>query len=440
MGQYRFAWEVDRADGRLRFGVRWPRLDANGQRTRTAGGHWSYETAWYPNAELRRGALLDKQRELNSGDGPRSVSWATLLDRFDAHLALAKRDHRKIMEQTLASFQLIARPQSAAIDASLCRMYFTQRAAGWVAKLARAVSDQRSAISKNEQQLPTTDRVYALTRGRPPSQSTLDKDWRYLSTFFSWCAAEELIRQNPMKRVPRPGTIEREQDPPAIETFFELLHAVASKSIELDDRQGWHVLLLLAYYIGERQTLLASTWTRKPPKGLTVEFNGKSTPPPWVEFCGAEAGGRALLHMPAESRKGKRRDKLKGVPAFVADRIAVRMSQMEGAGVTTGRLLPSLGRRFDYAAWERICGAAGVDLQFKSMRGSATTQIALDAAEGAAQRFADHSDAAVTRKHYLGRKLVALATAKEAPPAGLPGMPEYGGQGRRDRGTEGRRD
>jgi len=345
----------------------------------------------------RAKAILEQQ--LNSWMQPITTrTWPQLLEEYGVAQAVNSPSHQAKLANVLDLFYRVCQPtHSHLITPAACERYFAARIAGEPRRLNQATSQWES---------------------RPvPAAATLAVEYAMLRAFFAWAVARTYLYATPMDAVARPRIPHRVHRAPREEQWLGLLLAIPAA--DLDDRQAWHLFILVAIATGLReQTLLRTYFGLRVTPAIAREL-GRRHPRGWccVELASVEDHGIGLLHT-YTGKTGK--EQLFGLPPTVNDRIAARVADLP-TGVT--QLFP--WANFQRKAWRRLCRQAGFTGTFQSLRGAAGTRAALARAAEAARSQLAHASVATTRTHYLDEEALARQVADHLPLPELPPLPRY---------------
>lgn len=362
-----------------------------------AGFHAGLKSLSYPSKDIRDRKAREIEAEINSPPSTlNSITWPALLAAYDQHLTLRQKGTQISVAATIRKFtQLIAPPTPWAITAAACRQYLHLRTAG------QPLREKRRWVRVEGVRAQHVERVPVI-----PSSSTLAREYRELHALFEWCIREGFMSGNPLANVPCPAALQRQHIAPNPDQWVALLEAVPRTDVNCIDAQALHLLILLAVTTGKRQDILLRLRIRRTPNE------------PWLELGDTNTHGVALLHCPPS--KHSRHDELIGIPAFVADRLAVRISHLPDNATRLFNL--TWPRR----AWERLQRAVHYEGTFHGLRGASATATAVRRATEEASGLIGHHSTRVTQKHYLeAREIVVAAAAKWRAPVGIPALPAY---------------
>lgn len=330
----------------------------------------------YPTREIRDRARAAKEIALNPWLGRvTAILWSELLDLYKRHQAGCRAKTRTATALVLARFAAIAKPdRSDTITPAMCDLYFARRAEGWPG-----------------------DRV--------PSPTTLNREHRMLSCFFTWAARSNYVQGNPIQVVKRPRAVVRKRRGPREREWLELLEACSDPAANLDDPQAWHVLILLGVLTGLRQSVLLGI------RRADIDLDADP-----------ERGLGLLVTHSSKTAK----QEMHGLPPALRERLAARLAAMPE---TREHLFP--WAHYPRKAWERINAAAGVAFAFHGLRAAAGNDAWRRFTNGEGARQLSHSSPAVFQAHYADDELRALERAAMTKLPELPELPPYPKRGRR---------
>lgn len=373
----------------------------------------------YPTRELRDAAMhqikTELEAQLNAWALPLSVRPFIDMARDYAHaLSGAAPNHCREVDRVLDYFRRIVNPRSSnAIRPQHIEDYLAARLAGYPAQL-------------DAQGRPLLDEHKRPRLHRPAGSATLSKEWGILHALFEWGAHPQrrFCLANPVKAVRRPHVPHRVKDSPTADEWVRVLEAIGDPALPLENRQAWHLLILMGVITELRQSVLLSTWIARPNKRQQEELR-RNTHEPWayLELGDAASGNVGILH----AFTGKtHKESVHGLPPLLNERLAKRvcdLSDPDHEATHLPRLFP--WGRFQVKAFHRIMTHARCPYDFHSLRRAGGTGIAIHAGEQAASAALDHADVRVTQRHYLSdRRLARAVAAKLALPA-LPPLPAY---------------
>lgn len=402
MYEWRRAWVHYRKDRRT-WCVDW--IDPSGRRFRRA-----YPDRATARAMAKQITLRINQPMLN----PTSTPWPDLLAEYMASQASRSASTRAKTEGVLTLFTAHAKPAYVhSIRPHTIEAYFAARLNG-------TIIDPKS---------PAGDRTI-----KPVSRATLHGDFVVLHALFAYAShsTRGYCQQNPLDGVQRPPIPRRAGRGPSEPEWLSLLETVgrippantpastaaAAAVAHLDDRQAWHILILLAVVTGlRRDVLVERCYISRPPAATLSRLRHENREWSWVELLDDSDGGIALLHA-YSSKSGK--ESIHGLPRPVADRIATRISDLPD-----GSTLLFPWSAFQRGAWRRINAAAHLDYTFQSLRQASVTRVAVDQARRSAQAQAHHSSLRTTMDHYLDDAAVQREVARSTRLPDLPPLPPF---------------
>lgn len=223
------------------------------------------------------------------------------------------------------------------------------------------------------------------------------KHFRHLRVFFLWLAMEGYVASNPLETYTPPKMVRKLPRVPRADDWLRLLERVSDERIELDDPQGWYLLILLAAVTGFRQQTL-----------LRVRLRD-------IDLAGPEQTAVITL---VESKT--KREEFRVVPATVAALINRRIFEMpDGQERLFG------WDRWQRKAWDRLKRASTFKFSFHDLRRAAGTDWSIARLESHGAEHLGHSSSAVFAAHYGDRLRLAVATAQAIRLPELPPMPAY---------------
>lgn len=243
---------------------------------------------------------------------------------------------------------------------------------------------------------PHTLDAFLIERAKTISPHSVAKEWRYLRAYFRWLVRRRYLQASPMADVLCPPIPRRIKAAPDEADWLRLLHAIPDTA--LDDRQGWHLTILLAVTTGLRASPI-----------LRIRL---------ADITLGDAGSEHVGFVRAIS-KGDR-ESIHGLPRIVNDRVARRVADLpEGSE----RLF--LWQRWPRKAWERLRRKAGFKFTFQSLRSASGTAQSVARALDAGAEHLGHSSVAVFADHYAGMVRIQQAHARAFVLPDLPPMPPF---------------
>jgi len=244
----------------------------------------------------------------------------------------------------------------------------------------------------------TTDtiQVYLNSRIEQVAPHTRATEYRYLHAFGAFLEKRGLVGRNPVFGVTRPKVPRRMPRVPSIDDWLRLLNTIPETA--LDDRQGWHLLLVLAVVTGVRQTPLR-TLTRD-------RFEPPSDTTDGVSFVTCISKGDV--------------ESVHGLPVPVTERMVTRL-----ACIPKHQTKVFIWKRWPRTAWDRLCEHAGFPFPFHGLRACAGTLRAYQTALASGAAALNHSAPRVFASHYADAKRIQLGVAKSLELPELPPMPPY---------------
>ena len=388
MFEWRKTWVHFRRD-RKTWCVDW--TDAAGRRRRRA----------YPSrAVAQRMARLIESQINEPTLHPSATPWPDLLAEYMHAQASRSPATRSKTEGVLTLFTAHVRPAYVhSVRPATIESYFAARLAGTI------VSPDPHAAGRA---------IKAISR------ATLHGDYVVLHALFAYAAhpTRRYCALNPLDGVRRPPIPRRAGRGPTTPEWIALLEAVGRDTTTLDDRQAWHILILLAVVTGlRRDVMVERCYIARPPPAMLARLRKEGREWSWLELCSDEDGEIGLLHA-YSSKSGK--ESIHGLPRELATRLATRISDLpDGAAF----LFP--WRAFQRQAWKRINAAAHLAYTFQSLRQASVTRVAVDQARRTAQAQAHHSSLRTTMDHYLDDAAVQREVARSTHLPPLPPLPKY---------------
>lgn len=310
----------------------------------------------------RAAALAAKHRQeliLNgwlSAEEPEPLTWAEVIQEFGVELAGSSHAHQREAVAILGRLGAFAKAKRAPL---------------------RVATDFTPELARRY--MASLDGLSAASRR---------KHYVYLARIGSWLERNHYA-SNPMAGLAKPREQHRLKSAPGVDDWLELLRAVPAAPT-LTDRQGWHVLILLAVVTGLRRTTL-----------LDLPLSA-------IDFETDSDGAGVLKSW--SSKTGKER--LHGLPKPAMQRLAYRVESLPDGG----GLFPHWGT-WPRKQWDQLREAAGFRFDFHGLRRAAGTQAALQRLRAAGAEALDHSSERVFEAHYESHRRVALelATAMKLP-------------------------
>lgn len=367
--------------------INWFEADAQGRRVR--------RTEHFPSKSLAMAFKREIDKRLNAPLYPASTekTWHEALAEWHVSIAASSRGNRYYADRALGSFTQWIRP---AFLSSVTPAHVADYLAAL--RLGRILLPERRTRS---------GRVVAGQRPRSGSDAAVAQDYAALHHFFATFVARGELLRHPMDSIRKPRAQKHMNLPPQPADWVALLERLPA--CEVQDVQGWHLLILLAVVTGMDQADLLR---------ITLQ---PVAPPRWEPFRfalgSADTDHIALL----ASRRTKTRGlHLFGLPRVVSDRLALRVSELEPG---TEYLFP--WRLFPRKQWNKIRRVAPFRFTFQSLRSAAATQAIEAAAVAAGQELLGHQSDRTTRLHYANAQRTALAVARRLQLPDLPEFPRY---------------
>lgn len=114
-------------------------------------------------------------------------------------------------------------------------------------------------IKRNPKDISTDDiRLYLAISRKTCSNTTLDNKRRYLNSFFDWCATEELITKNPVKRIEKIKTIKKVKEAFTDYEIEKMRNELVFRNERFVGKQEKHVKEMKLRNIAIFETLLST--------------------------------------------------------------------------------------------------------------------------------------------------------------------------------------
>lgn len=114
-------------------------------------------------------------------------------------------------------------------------------------------------IKRNPKDISTDDiRLYLAMSRKTCSNTTLDNKRRYLNSFFDWCATEELITKNPVKRIEKIKTIKKVKEAFTDYEIEKMRNELVFRNERFVGKQEKHVKEMKLRNIAIFETLLST--------------------------------------------------------------------------------------------------------------------------------------------------------------------------------------
>lgn len=367
----------------------------------------------YATKKMRDAAIAELENMLNPWASPfTSRSLADVLDEYDQnHLAALKAKTRTENRRILATFYQLLQARSDhllgldEIAPAHCDRWLVDRKAG----------------------LPLD------VEGNPfiPGQMTVRKEIAAVKAFFNWCLERSYIDKSPAATIRKPPPVTRVELSAETREIMRLLEVLGDderekRGLNVEDPQGWYLLILLAWLTGVRQSVLLRTHFGIQVTRRNVTRIGQTQHlPPAVREPEAfgivqlaqepeDKGAGLLFSYTAKTFK----EKPIGLPPLANDCIEQRISYLPA-----GMQYLFFWEHFQKLQWAKICSAANVNRTFHDLRGGCGMGVAIDQAIQAAQHALDHSSPRVTTDHYVQTVPLARRVAQEFPMPALPPLP-----------------
>lgn len=287
--------------------------------------------------------------------GEQSAEWADLVAVFMGRLSSASDSHRSQVARTLRGLGPLKGPASFTADA------------------VRRFLDGLTTDAKRH------------------------KAHRHLTALGNWLVRNGYLATSPMAQVERVAIKRRAPRAPSIDDISALLSHVANESVPLHDRQGWYLLILLAYVTGFRQKTLLGL------KLSDIDIGGPS-------------GVAIVTAVESKTKQEERR----ALPACVCNLISRRLTDLPERSVLFFGW--DLWQRH---SWDRLKGAAGFKFSFHDLRRASGTAWAIARLKSAGAQHLEQSSPHLFSAHYGERLALAIAAAESVRIPELPPLPRF---------------